>query len=187
MENIYQQILHYVPVNQQEEKDRSFLLNVLENEKDLFVRENERMHFTASAWVSNRAHDKVILAYHNIYDTYAWLGGHADGEEDLLSVALKEAKEECGIKDIKVLTPQIASLEVLAVEGHFKKGKYVNSHLHLNVTYLFETSEEEILRIKEDENSAVDWFFLEDVYKVSKEKWYNDNIYSKLNEKLKSL
>lgn len=56
----------------------------------------------------------------------------------------------------------IFSLEVLAVDGHFKKGEYISSHLHLNVTYLLESDEEETLYKKEDENSSVKWFLPEE-------------------------
>ena len=34
------------------------------------------------------------MVYHNIYNSWSWLGGHADGETDLLAVALREVKEE---------------------------------------------------------------------------------------------
>ncbi|MBR2112486.1 MAG: hypothetical protein IJ950_06090, partial [Helicobacter sp.] len=50
-----------------------------------------------------------------------------------------------------------ASLEVITVDGHVKRGNYVSSHLHLNLTYLFEASEDQALTVKEDENSGVAW------------------------------
>ena len=65
------------------------------------------------------------MIYHNIYDSWAWMGGHADGEEDLFKVAEREAKEESGITDIKAISEEIASIEILPVSGHEKKGKYV--------------------------------------------------------------
>ena len=49
-------------------------------------------------------------------------------------------------------------MESLTVDGHVKKGKYVSSHLHLNVTYLLEADSEEAVSIKADENSGVAWF-----------------------------
>lgn len=95
---LWKQLERYTPYNEQEERDRALLLRALREEADVFTRENDRMHMTASAWVTNEAHDSVLMAYHNIYDSWAWLGGHADGEEDLLAVALREVREESGVK-----------------------------------------------------------------------------------------
>ena len=133
---LLEQLERYEPYNEQEARDRALLLRALREEADVFTRENDRMHMTASAWVTNEAHDRVLMAYHNIYDSWAWLGGHADGEEDLLAVALREVREESGVKHARPASENIFSLEVLTVDGHEKRGAYVSSHLHLNVTYL---------------------------------------------------
>lgn len=95
-------------------------------------------HFTASAWVVSPLRDQVLLAYHNLYDSWAWLGGHADGERDLLSVAMREVREESGLVQLRPVSRDIYSLEILTVNGHEKHGRYVSSHPHLNVTYLLE-------------------------------------------------
>ena len=63
------------------------------------------------------------------------------------------------------LITEIFSLEIICVNGHIKRGKYVSSHVHLNLTYLLEVDENEILKIKEDENSDVKWVNIEDVEK----------------------
>ena len=125
------------------------------------------------------------MCYHNIYNSWAWLGGHADGDSNLRNVVLKEIEEESGIKNIKFLTEDIFSMEILTVNGHIKKGKYVSSHLHLNLTFLLEGDIEEKLFVKPDENSGLDWINVEDISKKSSEKWFVDNIYSKLTEKVK--
>ena len=96
---------------------------------------------TASSWLLNATHDKVLMIYHNIYHSWAWTGGHADGDRDLLAVAKREAMEETGVTEIRVISEDIFSLEILTVDGHEKRGVYVPSHLHLNVTYLLEADE----------------------------------------------
>lgn len=179
------QIEAYIPFNEQEERDRELILRCLREQRDIFTRENAAAHMTTSAWVVNPKRDKALMAYHNIYDSWSWLGGHADGREDLLQVALEEVREESGLKDVRPATDQIYSLEVLTVDGHVKRGAYVSSHLHLNVTYLFEATEEECLQIKPDENSGVAWFGLKEAVAASSEPWFREHIYRKLNEKLK--
>lgn len=184
--DLKEQILNYEPFNEQEEKDKKIILGWL-SESGVFTRENKCAHFTASAWVVNPERTKVLMIYHNIYDSWAWMGGHADGEKNLLKVAEKEAREESGIENIRPLSEDIISLEVLTVDGHEKRGEYVSSHLHLNLTYLFEAPEEQSLSIKPDENSGVMWVALDDIKNRSTEKWFIERIYSKLCEKVERL
>ena len=183
--NLREQIEKYEPHNEQEEKDKQIILKYMDTFEDVLTRDNEFGHFTASAWVVNKKRTKVLMIYHNIYKSWAWTGGHADGENNLLETAIRELKEETGVKNVNVLDNNIFSLEIICVNGHVKRGKYVSSHVHLNLTYLFEVDENEILRIKLDENSGVKWINIENVEKVSNEKWMIENVYKKLNEKIK--
>lgn len=183
-EELIRNIIEYRPYNEQEENDKKLILKALKSQADIFDRENETAHMTASAWVVNRSRDKVLMVYHNIYNSWSWLGGHADGETDLLSVAIREVQEESGIKSVNPLSEDIYSLEILTVDGHEKKGKYVSSHLHLNVTYLLEADDNESTQIKADENSGVGWFGLEEAIERSTEPWFQERIYRKLNDKL---
>lgn len=180
---LYDEIERYIPWNEQEEKDREVMLDFIKEGKDIFLRDNKLAHFTASSWIVNKEHTKVLMVFHNIYQSWSWTGGHADGEEDLLKVAIKEAKEETGVTHIWPVNNEIFSLEVITVDGHIKKGSYVSSHLHVNVTYLLEAEEKDMLQIKEDENSNVAWFELSEAVSASCEPWMQ-KIYKKLNAKL---
>ncbi len=184
-EDLIKDIRNFSPFNEQEEKDKEQMLACLETMSDLFYRENNLAHMTASAWVVNKTRDKVLMVYHNIYNSWSWLGGHADGQEDLLEVAMREVCEESGVSAVRPVSESIYSLEILTVEGHVKKGKYVSSHLHYNITYLLEADETEKLQLKEDENSGVGWFGLQEAIDASTEPWFQENIYKKLNQKLR--
>ena len=177
-------IERYQPYNEQEALDQDVMLTFLAENDDAFLRENRIAHMTASAWVVNRERTKVLMVYHRIYDSWSWTGGHADGEEDLLAVALREVREETGVRHVRPVSEEIYSLEILTVDGHEKRGEYVPSHLHMNVTYLLEADEEDALRVCEAENSGVRWFTLDDALKASTEPWFVERIYKKLNEKL---
>lgn len=179
-----EQIENYEPYNEQEEKDKQTILKYIDTFDDVLTRNNEFGHFTASSWVVNKEKTKVLMIYHNIYKSWAWTGGHADGESDLLSTAIRELKEETGVKKIKILKDDIFSLEIICVNGHVKRGKYVSSHVHLNLTYLLEVDENEVLQVKEDENSGVKWINIEDIEKAVNEKWVLENVYKKINKKL---
>ena len=184
-ENLIRQIENYPPSNEQEEKDKALILGWISNNENAFSRENTVAHITASAWVVNKDRSKVLMVYHNIYNSWSWMGGHADGETDLLSVAIREVKEEAGISNVRPVSEEIFSLESLTVDGHVKRGSYVSSHLHLNVTYLLEADSEEHVSVKEDENSGVAWFSPEEALKKSTEPWFVERVYGKLVEKMK--
>lgn len=185
--DIREQIERFKPWNEQERKDREFILVKVCNNPDIFLRATLPAHMSASAWVVNRQRSRVLMIYHNIYHSWSWLGGHADGQRDLLAVAMREVTEESGIRQVKPVSEEIFSMEILTVDGHEKHGQYVPSHLHLNVTYLLEADERETLRIKPDENSGVAWFGPEEAIAASTEPWFQERIYKKLNEKLKAL
>jgi len=181
---IYSQIEKYCPFNEQEQQDKLRILHFLKNNPDAFERSNMCAHMTASAWVINPEATKVLMVYHKLYDSWSWTGGHADGERDMLALAIREVQEETGVQNVRPVTEDIYSLEVLTVDGHVKRGEYVSSHLHMNVTYLLMADERETLHICEDENSGVAWFSLEDALKASTEPWFVERIYKKLNDKL---
>lgn len=183
-EKLIEQLEKYKPFNEQETQDKALILHMLRNEKDIFYRTNMYAHMTASAWVVNKQRSKTIMVHHNIYNSWSWMGGHSDGDENLLNVAVREVKEECGIKNAHPVNEEIFSIEVLPVNGHQKKGQYVPSHIHLNVTYLIEADETDELYIKEDENSNVSWFTFYDAVSASNEEWFKERIYAKLIEKL---
>lgn len=181
-----QQLQSFIPFNEQEAHDREVALRCLQM-PDIYLRENELVHITASAWIVNADRTRVLMAYHNIMQSWAWLGGHADGETDLLKVALKEAHEESGVRNIRPVSESLYSVEMLTVDGHVKRGKYVNSHLHLNATYLLEADETDELSVKADENSGVKWIPINEVESHCSHRWDWENIYAKLNAKLRTL
>ena len=178
--DIAAELMAYRPDCEQEARDKTQMLSWLEARPDPFSRENTLAHFTASSWVVSPDRQQVLLIYHNIYRSWAWMGGHADGERDLLSVALRETREESGLENLRLLRDGIFSLETLTVNGHIKHGAYVASHLHMNVTYLLEADPRDALRVKPDENSGVGWFPLSAVAQKVTEPWMMEHIYQKL-------
>lgn len=185
--NLKEIIAAYRPFNEQEVQDRQQMLDLLDYAPDLLLRKNTAAHFTASAWVVSPRRDQILLCWHNIYRSWAWLGGHADGEEDLLAVALREVQEESGLVHVHPVSEDPFSLETLTVDGHIKHGAYVSSHLHLNVTYFLEADPAEAVRIKPDENSGVRWFAVEAGLAACSEPWMVEHVYRKLVLKMKNI
>jgi len=184
-EDLKNNLKTFKPYNEQEEVDRKIMLKYLNDFDDTLTRQNEYGHFTSSSFILNKERTKIVMIYHKIYDSWAWTGGHSDGDNDLLYVAIKEAKEETGLKTVKPILNDIYSLEIINVKGHEKRGKYVASHVHLNATYLLEADENECIRIKEDENSGVKWVSINEILDMSSEPWMRDRVYSKIINKMK--
>ena len=167
--NYIEDIHNYTPKNDQEIQDKKVIENCIRLfPDDVLQRDNEIAHFTGSGFILNESLSKVLMIHHNIRNTWAWTGGHADGNSNLLEVAANEAVEETGVKVIPI-SRDIASLDVLTVFGHSKKGKYVNSHLHLSAAYLFFADERDPTVVKPDENSDVSWFSVDRI---------NENLFS---------
>lgn len=181
---IYNEIKNYIPFDEKEANDKEVMLEFIKNNDDVLTRNNRIGHFTTSAWITNKDRTKVLMIYHNIYKSWAWVGGHVDGDEDFLRVIKKEIGEETGLTNLKLLSDGLCGLNIVTVENHIKRGKQVSSHLHFDVEFLFEADENDAIRIKEDENSGVKWVDINKVNEYSTEEimW---PIYDVLTEKLK--
>lgn len=184
MSKIIEMLKSYVPYNEQEKEDISLMIKAEELFGNILTRENELCHLTASAFVVNKGFDKVLCIYHNIYKSWGWVGGHADGDDDMLYVAQKETKEETSLKEFGVVQKMPISVEILPVKSHERKGKYVPGHQHFNVTYLFVADEKASIHILEDENSNIGWLTFDELLKKSEEP-YMIPVYKKIIEKIK--
>jgi 8-oxo-dGTP pyrophosphatase MutT (NUDIX family) len=180
-------IASFVPQTKAEAADQRQILAYLDRYPDtILLRENRAAHITSSGFILSADGKWVLMAHHNIYQVWAWTGGHADGDADLLRVALREAEEETGAAGLRPLSHSIASLEILPVWGHEKRGEYVPAHLHLNVSYLLTADRESPLRPRAGENSAVAWLPAENLLEHTNE-WQMDPVYTKLLERGKRL
>ena len=140
----------FVPECDQEVADRALMLDRLEHDPEVALR-GSLAHLTASAWTVDATGERTLLCYHNIYNSWSWVGGHADGDFDLAAVAARELEEETGVAGARLVSEglgegAILSVEALPVAGHVKRGSYVSSHVHLNATYLFVADPSEPLR-----------------------------------------
>ena len=158
-----EQIEKYVPYNEQEQMDKEQFLEFINTFDDVLTRNNIFGHFTASAFVVNKDRTKMVVVYHIINDGWTYPGGHADGIEDLLSVAVREVEEETGLK-VKVLDNNIFALNSAPVIGHVKRGKYVSAHIHFDCVYIMEADDKLPLVYRDDESKGVKWVDFKDAY-----------------------
>jgi len=176
----------YQPINEQELMDQKLIIDFIDRNPDALDRTNLCAHVTSSAFVVNQDMTKILFAYHKIYDSWAWVGGHADGNPDLLEVAIKEAIEETGVSKVDVFSKDIFTLDVIQVTNHIKHGKYVPDHLHINASFLLIADENDELSINHAENTGVKWFDIDDIFNHVSEKRML-SVYQKAFDKIKSI
>lgn len=182
--NLRQEIENYIPFNEQEKKDKEQFLRFIDTFDDVLTRDNIFGHFSASAFLVNKKRNKMIVVYHIINDGWIYPGGHADGDDNLLSVAVREVEEETGLK-AKILDENIYAIQSAPVKGHIKSGKYVSSHIHFDVLYLMEADDRIPLKYKENESKGVKWISFEEADNKTMCDFIRP-IHKKIIEKLKS-
>ena len=182
--NLREQIESYTPFDEQEEKDKEQFLEFINSFDDVLTRKNIFGHFSSSAFIVNKERTKMLVVYHIINDGWIYPGGHADGENDLLSVAVREVNEETGLKT-KVLDNSIFGIQTAPVKGHIKRDNYVSAHLHLDVIYLMEADDTIPLIYREDESKGVKWVSFDEVTNETMCDFIRP-IHKKLIKKLKS-
>ena len=186
MSKTIEMLKKYIPFNEQEEKDIKQIILAEDIFGNILTRDNKFCHLTASAFIVNKDHTKVLCIFHNIYQSWSWVGGHADGDDDMKFVAMKETKEETSLKNFISVLDEPISVEILPVKGHVKRGEYVSAHVHLNVTYLFEADESEAIKILEEENSNIGWLSFEELLEKTNEP-HMLPIYEKIINRVKML
>lgn len=159
-----QQLQSFQAANEQQLFTKDTILRYCELYPDILSRENTEAHMTASAWIVSSDGERVAMIWHNIYKSWAWTGGHCDGDGDLLSVAMREAREECGLKSLRPVRREPVSLEIIPVPQHEKNGRTVGTHQHLNATFLLMADRDEELCHNPGENSGAAWMTPEQVF-----------------------
>jgi 8-oxo-dGTP pyrophosphatase MutT (NUDIX family) len=128
-----------------------------------FERSNMYGHITGSAWISSPNFDKILLMHHTKLDKWIQLGGHADGNHDVLKVALREAEEESGIFNLIVLSKSIFDLDIHQIPEIGDEP----SHLHFDVRFALLAPT--LFFVKNSESKALKWVAVEDIPKYSNE------------------
>jgi 8-oxo-dGTP pyrophosphatase MutT (NUDIX family) len=177
-------VADFEPFDDQESADRTTMLQFIDTFDDTVTRDNIFGHFTASAFVVNESRTRTVLLKHNIFGDFVYPGGHADGEYDLLSVALREVEEETGLIAEPLNNGEIFCLQCIPVKGHVKNGKYVSPHVHYDAAFLVivKDSDMDKIRILESENSAVEWVPIYDTWLDGMADWFQ-YVYVKFKKK----
>jgi 8-oxo-dGTP pyrophosphatase MutT (NUDIX family) len=126
-------------------------LAFLASDPNVFERSHAPGHFTGSAWLVSADGERVLLTHHRKLERWLQLGGHADGDRDLVRVALREAEEESGLCDL-VVDPAIFDLDCHRIPARGTEP----AHLHYDVRYVVRATGSEAFGVS-DESLELAW------------------------------
>jgi len=146
-------MLHeYHPSAPEELTYKATMLAFIEAHDDCFERSLAIGHITASAWLVNKEQTHALLMHHTKLDRWFQLGGHCDGDSDVLGVAIKEAQEESGIQHIAPLSDKIFDIDIHLIPANSKE----KEHYHYDVRFLLQVTSDEQM-VQNSESKELRW------------------------------
>ena len=130
--------------------------------KDAFERHHLPGHITGSSWILDQSKQFVLLVHHGTLNRWLQPGGHADGEENVLNVALREAEEETGVQNFQSLQDKIFDLDIHPIPA--RAG--FSEHLHFDIRFLFQADKNEKV-IVSDESHDVAWIAIDQLEELT--------------------
>ena len=140
-------------------------LRFVASEPDCLLRSNVQGHLTGSAWIVDSARRRTLLTHHLKLEKWLQLGGHADGDGDLLAVALREGTEESGLTRLRVV-----STGIFDVDRHWIPARKTEAaHWHYDLRFMLEANPDEPLVRAQNESKELAWVPLSDVTRLNSE------------------
>lgn len=152
----------YQPLRADDDEARSRIAAFVREHADCFERSLLVGHVTGSAWILDEARSQCLLTHHRKLERWLQLGGHADGQSDVLEVAMREAREESGLHSLRAVAGAIFDCDVHWIPER----KAEPGHYHYDVRFLLEADANEPLVVSE-ESKELAWVALPDVASLS--------------------
>lgn len=173
-QDLLAKLARYTPDNTAEIDARQRIIQFVESTPDCFKREHLAGHITGSAWLIDETNGRVLLTHHRKLDKWLQLGGHCDGDADVLNVALTEAVEESGIAGITPVSQDIFDLDVHPIPA---RGD-VPEHFHYDIRFLCQINGNPTFQVS-DESHELAWLAPDDILDMTvgqsilrmREKW----------------
>lgn len=161
-QTLIDQLRRHVPFNEHEKKMLARILEFVEAHEDCFERSLLVGHVTGSAWVMDQTRQFALLTHHAKLDKWLQPGGHADGDADVLRVALREAHEESGLTSLQVVSEQIYDVDAHAIPARGAEP----AHTHFDIRYLLEGDMGERLA-RTEESHDLAWVALDRIAELN--------------------
>ena len=150
------------PANEAENQMQQDCIAFVEQQPNCFERWLEQGHVTGSAWIVDETREHALLLHHRKLDRWFQPGGHADGQGNILQVALKEAQEETGLTDFEVVSPAIFDIDVHLIPA---RGQ-MPAHFHYDIRFLLQANRQQTL-LQNEESNGLKWVELANVHQYN--------------------
>ncbi len=151
-DNLLDKLRNYHPSDASELGARNRMISFVQGNPDCFHRHLAIGHLTGSAWLLSSEGHRALLTHHRKLNKWLQLGGHADGDWDVLAVALREAREESGIENIRAVSEEIFDLDIHQIPPHGQEP----AHWHYDVRFLFRVEGNDTYTVS-DESHELAW------------------------------
>ncbi|HNO78500.1 MAG TPA: NUDIX hydrolase [Phycisphaerae bacterium] len=151
----------YTPSDDRDEQCRQRFVAFVRSNPDCFERSLACGHITGAAWLLDPTGCKVLLTHHRKLNCWLQVGGHADGQCDIIEVAMREAQEESGIEDICVVDPKIFDLDIHTIPAH----NGLPAHEHFDVRFLLQSDSKKL--VISDESHDLQWFDAQELLQMN--------------------
>ncbi len=148
---------NYFPNDEDEKTYKNKMLLFLKTHKNCFDRSCIEGHFTSSCWLIDNTNNRALLMHHTKLNKWFQLGGHCDGNKNILEVSIQEAREESGIKNIEPVNKQIFDVDIHLIP----QINQIKSHFHYDVRFLLQVKSNEV-PLKNHESKELRWVYKND-------------------------
>ncbi|MBA3955007.1 NUDIX hydrolase [Candidatus Dependentiae bacterium] len=142
----------YASIYPEEMVFKTDMLDFIHKHTDCFERSLKIGHITASCWLLNNDATEALLMHHRKLDKWFQLGGHCDGNPDVLAVALKEAQEESGIEHIVSASSALFDIDIHLIPESSRE----QAHYHYDVRFLLQVASDEQV-VQNQESKELRW------------------------------
>jgi 8-oxo-dGTP pyrophosphatase MutT (NUDIX family) len=162
---LIRQLMDYCNCWPDEAQVAARFIEFLSANPDAFDRSLQTGHVTGSAWLVDASGLRVLLTHHKKLNKWIQLGGHADGDGDVLRVAMREAHEESGLRSIQPVSTQIFDIDVHRIPAR----PIEPEHLHWDVRYALRSTGTEPPSLS-DESHDLRWVEIANLNRITQEK-----------------
>jgi 8-oxo-dGTP pyrophosphatase MutT (NUDIX family) len=162
--NLVQLLQAHQSLDEHEQTRRDAIIRFVQTYENCAARQLQVGHLTASAWIVDKDLTHTLLTHHRKLNLWVQLGGHVEDDADMLSASWREAREESGLQDLRLLTPHIFDVDIHAIPAR----KNEPEHFHYDIRYAFQADRHAELTVSR-ESRELAWVALNEIEALTNE------------------